>query len=113
MIRITELSLRFGDPDSESTRELLRRAVVRRLGVREADLLGFTVYKRSHDARRKDSEISFVYIVDATVKDERAVLARHAGDRYPPLRAARGRTATPRRETGDSRGTPTHRGGAW
>ena len=80
MIRITELSLRFGDPDSESTRELLRRAVVRRLGVREADLLGFTVYKRSHDARRKDSEISFVYIVDATVKDERAVLARHAGD---------------------------------
>ena len=82
MIRITELSLRFGDPDSESTRELLRRAVVRRLGVREADLLGFTVYKRSHDARRKDSEISFVYIVDATVKDERAVLARHAGDRH-------------------------------
>ena len=82
MIRITELSLRFGDPDSESTRELLRRAVVRRLGVREGDLLGFTVYKRSHDARRKDSEISFVYIVDATVKDERAVLARHAGDRH-------------------------------
>jgi hypothetical protein len=105
LIRITELSLRFGDPDSESTRELLRRAVVRRLGVREADLLGFTVYKRSHDARRKDSEISFVYIVDATVKDERAVLARHAGDRHisptpdtgfhPPPHAPQGSAARP------------------
>ena len=75
MIRITELSLPLDHPG-----DALRRAVVRRLGVADEDLLEFTVFKRSYDARKKSSTVAFVYIVDASVRDEAAVLARFAND---------------------------------
>jgi uncharacterized FAD-dependent dehydrogenase len=82
MIRITELTLPWGDPTEVRTQDALRRAVLKRLALREPDLLDFTVFKRSHDARRKDREIAFVYIVDATVRDESRVLAAHRDDRH-------------------------------
>jgi uncharacterized FAD-dependent dehydrogenase len=82
MIRITELTLPWGDPAEARTQDALRRAVLKRLALREPDLLDFTVFKRSHDARRKDREIAFVYIVDATVRDEARVLAAHRDDRH-------------------------------
>ena len=99
MIRITELSLSRGDPADPQTQTALRRAILKRLTIDESSLIDFTVFKRSHDARRKDREIAFVYIVDVEVRDERAVLARHHGDRHvavspdtsyqPPARPAR------------------------
>jgi uncharacterized FAD-dependent dehydrogenase len=82
MIRITELSLPWGDPTEARTRDALRRAILKRLGLREPDLESFTVFKRSHDARRKDRELSFVYIVDVAVRDEARVLAAHRDDRH-------------------------------
>ncbi|MCX7051936.1 MAG: hypothetical protein NTV91_09035 [Proteobacteria bacterium] len=82
MIRITELTLPWGDPAEARTQDALRRAVLKRLALREPDLLDFSVFKRSHDARRKDREIAFVYIVDATVRDEARVLAAHREDRH-------------------------------
>ena len=47
MIRINELSL----PLDHSADEL-RQAIVRRLGIADADLLNFTVFKPSYDARK-------------------------------------------------------------
>jgi len=82
MIRITELTLPWGDPTEARTQDALRRAILKRLGLREPDLLDFTVFKRSHDARRKDREIAFVYIVDVTVRDEARVLTAHRDDRH-------------------------------
>ena len=77
MIRITELSLPLGhSPDT------LRAAILTRLGIASAELLDFSVFKRSYDARKKNSEISFVYILDVALRDEAAVLARLAGDRH-------------------------------
>jgi uncharacterized FAD-dependent dehydrogenase len=75
LIRITELSLPLDHPA-----DALRKAVVRRLGIKDADLLDFTVFKRSYDARKKNSVIAFVYIVDATTRNEAAILKRLAGD---------------------------------
>ena len=73
MLRLTELKLPLDHgPDA------LREAVVRRLGVPQSDLLDLTVFKRAHDARKK-SAIALVYAVDARVKDEAAVLAKHNG----------------------------------
>jgi len=77
MIRITELSLPMG----HST-DALRQAIVERLRIKAADLLHFTVFKRSYDARKKNSAILFVYIVDLEVRNEAAVLARFAEDRH-------------------------------
>jgi uncharacterized FAD-dependent dehydrogenase len=75
VIRITELSLPL-DSDTSS----LRKALLRRLRIGDADLLNFSVFKRSYDARKKSSAILFVYIIDVEVRDEAAVLARFASD---------------------------------
>ncbi|MBU3672477.1 MAG: NAD(P)/FAD-dependent oxidoreductase [Sinobacteraceae bacterium] len=100
MIRITELPLPMDADAREVGREVLRAAIVQRLGIDESALIDFTVYKRSYDARRKSSVITFVYIVDAEVRDEAAVLNRLANDkqvmpapdtRYePPVKARSG-----------------------
>jgi uncharacterized FAD-dependent dehydrogenase len=54
---------------------------LKRLAIGEAELLDFTLFKRSHDARKKSSGIFFSCIVDVVVRDEATVLRRHAHDR--------------------------------
>jgi uncharacterized protein len=81
VIRITELSLPL-DSDTHA----LRSAILRRLKISPADLLDFTVFKRSYDARKKNSSITFVYIIDLAARDEAAILERLAGD--PHVRPA-------------------------
>ena len=51
----------------------LREAIVKRLNISDADLLNFSVFKRSYDARKKNSVILFIYILDVEVRDEAAV----------------------------------------
>ena len=75
MIRITELSLPL-----DSDIHALRRAIVKRLRISDAELLDFKVYKRSYDARRKNSSITFVHVIDLVARDEAALLERLAGD---------------------------------
>ncbi|MDE2401755.1 MAG: NAD(P)/FAD-dependent oxidoreductase [Burkholderiales bacterium] len=74
MLRITELRLPLDHPE-----QALRPAIVARLGVADADLINFTLFKRSYDARKKTA-IVLIYTVDCEVRDEAAVLARFAGD---------------------------------
>jgi hypothetical protein len=81
VIRITELQLPL-DADSRA----LRQAILKRLLLKDADLLEYTVFKRSYDARRRSTAITFVHIVDVLVRDEWAVLERFAGD--PNVRPA-------------------------
>lgn len=105
VIRITELSLSRGDPTEPKTREALEVAIRKRLGIGEGELVGFSVFKRSHDARRKDREIAFVYIVDVEVRNENDVLAKHHADRQispspdmgyrPPIRSTNSSTERP------------------
>jgi uncharacterized FAD-dependent dehydrogenase len=64
------------------TTDGLRQAILKRLGIAEAELLDYTLYKRSHDARKKNSGILFVCIVDVTLRDEPALLAKFAGDHH-------------------------------
>lgn len=75
MIRINELSLPL-----DHSADALRCAIIKRLNLRDADLLDFTVFKRSYDARKKNSAIVFIYIIDLEVRDEASVLARFAND---------------------------------
>jgi uncharacterized FAD-dependent dehydrogenase len=77
MLRITELRLPL-----DHAADALRPAIVARLGVRDADLADFAVFRRGHDARKK-SAIQLVYTVDCTLAvDEAAVLARFAQDAH-------------------------------
>ena len=76
MLRITELPLPL-----DYTPEALRAAVVKRLKIRDTELLEHTLFKRSYDARKKNTGILFICIVDVKVADEAAVLRRLAQDR--------------------------------
>ena len=83
MLRITELRLPLNHAEDE-----LRPAVVARLGIEDAQLLNFTVFKRSYDARKK-SAIVLIYTIDcelATPELEASLYERFAGD--PHVRPA-------------------------
>ncbi len=74
MLRVSELRLPLGHAD-----DALRAALVERLGIGSAELLGFTIAKRSADARKKNA-VQLTYTVDCEVADEAALLARFATD---------------------------------
>jgi uncharacterized protein len=77
MLRITELALPL-----DHTPDALRQSILERLNSTETDLIDFTVFKRSYDARKKNSEIKFVYIIDLRIKNEAEVLARFSQDTH-------------------------------
>ncbi len=76
MLRINELKLPLNHPEPA-----LREAILARLGVPGADLVDFSVYKRSYDARKK-AAIVLIYSIDAEVRNEAAVLARLESDQH-------------------------------
>lgn len=76
MLRITDLKLPL-----DHTQDELERAVRERLELEDGDLIRFAIARRGNDARKK-SAIKLVYAIDATVRDEAAVLARHVGDQH-------------------------------
>jgi len=74
LIRISHLILPLEHAEGD-----LEAAVRRRLGVAAAAPLEFTVFKRSHDARRRRS-ILLVYTVDVRSPDAASILARLTED---------------------------------
>ena len=73
MLRITELRLPL-----DHAADALRIAIVTRLGVRDAELRTFSIFKRSYDARKK-SRVVLTYTIDCDLADEPTVLARLQG----------------------------------
>ncbi|MGE8303126.1 NAD(P)/FAD-dependent oxidoreductase [Pseudomonas sp. B21-031] len=76
MLRITELKLPLDHPD-----EALREAIVQRLGIRDEQLLSFNLFKRSYDARKKNSELLFIYTIDLEASNEAELLRTFEDDR--------------------------------
>ncbi|MCD6076765.1 MAG: hypothetical protein K0R89_703 [Ramlibacter sp.] len=74
MLRLTELRLPL-----DHAEDALRPAIARKLGIADADLLAFSIFKRAYDARKKTA-IVLIYSVDVQVRDEAAVLAAKQGD---------------------------------
>jgi uncharacterized FAD-dependent dehydrogenase len=77
MLRITELKLPIDHTD-----EALRPALLARLGIEPEELLDFSLFKRSYDARKKNAELCFIYTIDFNVRDEAALLASCSEDRH-------------------------------
>jgi uncharacterized FAD-dependent dehydrogenase len=83
MLRITELRLPL-----DHAPEALRPAIVARLGMNDADLQAFTVFKRAYDARKKTA-IVLIYTVDCELASndlQAQLLARFSAD--PHVRPA-------------------------
>ncbi|KPX05400.1 hypothetical protein ALP16_04432 [Pseudomonas savastanoi] len=77
MLRITELKLPIDHPEED-----LRVALLQRLDIDSSELLDFTLFKRSYDARKKSSELCFIYTIDFQVSDEQALLRKLGDDRH-------------------------------
>jgi len=75
MLRLTELKLPL-----DHTPDALRDAVLALLAIPPDDLLHLAIVRRGYDARRR-SAISLVYAADVEVRNEAAVLTRHATDK--------------------------------
>jgi len=76
MLRLTELKLPLDHPA-----DALRVAIRQRLDLAEDDILGFSIFKRSYDARKKHA-LLLVYAVDVEVKNEAALLKKFRNDRH-------------------------------
>ena len=74
MLRLTELKLPLAHPP-----DALRAAILARLAIQDEDLLGFGIFKRSYDARKKHA-LLMVYAVDVEVRDEAALLKKFRND---------------------------------
>jgi uncharacterized FAD-dependent dehydrogenase len=72
MLRLTDLQLPLDHPESA-----IKAIILNKLAIDESDLLGFSIFKRSYDARKK-SAIALIYTVDAEVNNETALLQRFA-----------------------------------
>jgi len=74
VIRIQELKLPLEHPP-----EALRTAVAARLQRPISDIGNISVFKRSHDARKKNA-LMFIYTVDVEIEDEDGLLAQLSGE---------------------------------
>ncbi len=73
MLRLTEIKLPLDHAEAA-----LQSAILKRLEIESGELVGFSVFRRAHDARKRTA-IHLIYTVDAEVRDEAALLARLAG----------------------------------
>jgi uncharacterized FAD-dependent dehydrogenase len=76
MLRLTEIKLPLDHPA-----DALRTAILQRLGLSNDELLSVSIFKRSHDARKKHA-LLLIYAVDIEVKNEAALLKRFRAERH-------------------------------
>ena len=79
MLRLTEVKLPLDHPETE-----IKAAILKRLDIVADELVGFSISRRSVDARKPDA-IVFIYTLDVELKNEKAVFNRLQGDRHVSL----------------------------
>jgi uncharacterized FAD-dependent dehydrogenase len=73
MLRLTDIQLPLDHPESA-----IKAAILLRLAINESDLLNFTIFRRSYDARKK-SAIVLIYTIDVEINNEAQSLSRFKG----------------------------------
>ena len=76
MIRLTDIKLPLDHAEGA-----IEAAIRAKLGLGKDGLLGFTVFRRGHDARKRGN-ILLIYTLDVDVADEAALLKRYADDKH-------------------------------
>ena len=74
MLRLTDVQLPLDHPEGD-----LQATILKRLGIAPQALLGYTVFRRGFDARKKRA-IQLIYTLDVEVENEAAVLERLRGE---------------------------------
>jgi len=79
MLRLTDVQLPLDHPEDD-----LQATILKRLGIAPKALLGYTVFRRGFDARKKRA-IQLIYTLDVEVENEAAVLERLRGEPHVGL----------------------------
>jgi uncharacterized FAD-dependent dehydrogenase len=74
MLRISEIKLPL-----EHAEDAVKDAILEKLQISDDELKGFSIFKRSFDARRK-ARIALVYIVDVETTGDERLLERFEND---------------------------------
>jgi len=74
MLRLTEIKLSL-----DHSEEAIAAAILKKLQIAPTELLSYSIFKRSYDARKKDA-IVLVYIVDIATTQEKSLLQRFKKD---------------------------------
>lgn len=74
MLKISEIKLPL-----DHSEDSLRRAILEKLQISDDELIDFSIFKRSYDARKK-SAIVFVYIVDVETVNDAELLEKFKSD---------------------------------
>ncbi len=74
MLRITEFKLPLDHSESA-----IKSAILARLGITEADLITYKIFRRAHDARKRN-DIYLIYTLDVETKNEESILLRLKDD---------------------------------
>ena len=70
MLRLTEIKLPLGHTQDE-----IQAAILTRLEIAPAQLVGYSIFRRAVDARKR-SAIHFIYTLDVETHNEAALLKR-------------------------------------
>ena len=76
MIRLTNITLPL-----DHAEDAVEAAIRAKLGLGKSGMLGFTVFRRGYDARKRGN-IQLIYTLDVEVTDETGLLKRHADDKH-------------------------------
>ncbi|HEY8099864.1 MAG TPA: NAD(P)/FAD-dependent oxidoreductase [Burkholderiaceae bacterium] len=76
MLRLTEVQLPLDHPEAD-----IQTAILERLGITANDLISYSIFRRSYDARKKTA-IVLIYTLDVDVRNEAALLKKFHGDRH-------------------------------
>ena len=76
MIRLTDIKLPLDHAEGA-----VEAAIRAKLGLGKSGMLGFTVFRRGYDARKRGN-IQLIYTLDVEVADETGLLKRHADDKH-------------------------------
>ena len=76
MLRITELKLPL-----DHTEDMIKAALLQRLGIPAEQLIAYTLFRRAYDARKRDA-IHLVCTFDVEARDEQSVLSRLKDDHH-------------------------------
>ncbi len=79
MLRITELKLPLDHPEIA-----IQENILKKLGMSSEQLISFKIFKRAHDARKKEA-ILLIYTVDVEVSHEQEILNRLVDDPHISL----------------------------
>ncbi|BDU21697.1 NAD(P)/FAD-dependent oxidoreductase [Dyella sp. GSA-30] len=76
MIRLTDIKLPLDHAEGA-----VEAAIRAKLGLGKSGVLGFSVFRRGYDARKRGN-IQLIYTLDVEVADEAGLLKRHADDKH-------------------------------